>query len=275
MMQSKHAGATRHWVLAWAISTLVLGLVAEVRAEAISYSLTLCEDLDVLRDPMNKTLAMNAAWKPQHTLMLERTYPYLELRNTSETASITQFSMSIGDLSKNYDWATMIEASPGVTFSLITPDNLAGGARSDTLLIDLSGLDPGEFVRFRVGLSDDNPAASAIQDFRQILFDLNGNDASNNAVVTVDFESSLGQKSLEQQLPNFTTGGMNTAMDMSFPHQYHMDMIMPFTITDQGTIPDEPGGGTQVPEPGSVVLLATGLLGLAWLRSARRRRQQR
>src|SRR5262245_13218588 len=97
--------------------SLFISCARQAPAAAISYSLTLCESEAVLEDPNNTVLQENAAWKPQHQLMLDRTTPYLELRNTSAEASISQLSLSIGDLSKNFDLAKLVEASPGVSFS--------------------------------------------------------------------------------------------------------------------------------------------------------------
>ena len=67
------------------------------RAGTIAYSMTLCEDLGVMLQPNNQILAQNAAMKSQHVLMVERTNPYIELRNTgTENAQITHLTMSIG-----------------------------------------------------------------------------------------------------------------------------------------------------------------------------------
>jgi hypothetical protein len=193
-----------------------------------------------------------------------------------------QLSLSVGDLSKNFDWGKLVEASPGVTFSLATADGISGGATTDTLVINFSGFTPGSFVRFRTGISADDPGASMIHDYRMTLFELDGDDdTSANSTVSVKFESDAGEETLEQQMPNFAMGGMSTSTTMAFPDHY-MDSVMPFTLEGQGTIggedpedpedPEEPEPTPEVPEPGSFVLLATGLLGLATWRIKRRRR---
>jgi hypothetical protein len=259
------------------MAALALACAARAEAAAISYSLTLCESLEVLRDPMNKRLAMNVAWKPQHSLMLDRTMPYFELRNTAEEADITQLSISIGDANKNFDWGKLIEASPGVVFTLLTPDGINGGSNADTLLIDFQGLGPGKFVRFRSGLSAD-AAGGMIQDYRMTLFQLDGHDTTSNSLVSVKFDGDEGSETLAQKMPNFGMMGMSTSTSLAFPDHY-MDSVMPFTMTGQGTIggdddddedPDE--GPPEVPEPGSLALLATGVVGLAAWRIKLRRR---
>src|SRR4029078_273434 len=114
-----------------AAAIAVWGLLLTVdtaRASSISYAMTLCEDYGVLVQPDNAILAQYAAVKPQVTLLMERTMPYIQLNNTSDDdgAMLTQFTMSIGDTTKNYDWGKLITASPGVTFSLQSPDAVAG-----------------------------------------------------------------------------------------------------------------------------------------------------
>jgi hypothetical protein len=267
-----HTTTSKNLRRATAILAIALVSLAARSATAatISYSLMMCEDLGVLKDPMNKTLMMNAAWKPQHTLMLGRTMPYLELRNTSEEGELTQLSLSIGDTAKNFDWAQLIESSPGVTFSLVTPDAVAGSAKSDTLVINFIGLGPDEFVRFRTGLSPDIAGGSMISDYRMTFFEIDGGaDTSGNSLVKVQFNTSGGPQVLEKQMPNFAFG-MPTSTSLAFKGQY-MDMIMPFTLTDEGEDnPDEPA----IPEPGTLVLLGIGMLGLTARRLGLCRRTQ-
>lgn len=247
---------------------LALGAIPAARGETVSYSLTLCENLDVLKDPTNETLMANVSKQTQHTLMMQRTTPYFELRNTSEEALLTQFSMTIGDTAKNFDWASLIEASPGVSFTLETVDSAMGGLKSDLLTIKFSDFGAGDFVRFRMGLSADDPGAPFVQDYRTILFGLNGNDPSDNSIVTVDFASGQATEQLVDQLPNFSMNGKTTATNMSFPAGPCFDHVIPFLFDADGTI--EPDPGPPVPEPGSLVLLGLGMLGLVGWRIRRK-----
>jgi PEP-CTERM motif len=252
----------KSWFRFACVMTLVLlAMVSAAQASSISYSLTLCEDLNVLKNPTNPNVLRTAAWQSQHTLMLARTNPYIELKNTSAVsggAQITSFSFTVGNTANNFDWAQLIQASPGVNFTLHSPDNIVGGAKSDVLSISFTGLVPGDFVRFRTGLSPDNPAGLPILDFRQIFFHMNDmNLPGSNSVASVTFNSALGTNTLTQTLPNFAVGdGDETATNLVPADLYGEDMVIPFTITGQGNqMP-------VVPEPSSLAMLAAGLMGL-------------
>lgn len=263
--RSNHRGLATLGVL------LMLGWAAAgtSRAESISYSLLFCENLDVLKDPTNQTLIKNVSKQSQHSLMMQRTTPYFELRNTSEAALLTEFSMTIGDTAKNFDWASLIEASPGVSFTLETVDSVMGGLKADLLTIKFTSFETGDFVRFRMGLSDDDPGAPFVQDYRTILLGLNESDPTDNAIVTVDFTSGQASEQLVNQLPNVSMNGKSTAVNMAFPSGPCFDHVVPFNFDADGTIDPDPG--PPVPEPGSMVLLGLGMLGLVGWRIRRKR----
>jgi len=253
-------------------AALLASFVSTASASAISYALSFSENLDVLKNPGNATLAQNQAYRSQHTMALQRTTPYFELRNTSAEAEITQFNISIGDLSKNYDFGKMIEASPGVSYSLAVGDELLNGVGTDNLLINFTGLGPGEFVRFRVGLATDDPLGRLIQDYREVLFQSHGSGPDNNATAQVSFANSGGQTGqLSQQLSHFNFSALSQTVPLA-SNGCIVDPIQSYLVIGDGFLdpltdpedPTDPGEGPQVPEPASVVLLAVGLAGVCW-----------
>jgi hypothetical protein len=233
-------------------------------AATLSYSITLSESQPVLDNPTNKSVAHMEAWIPQHSLMLKRTMPYVELLNTSEEGEITQFMMTIGDESKNFDWLKIIETSPGVTVTLQSPDMVMDQLRTDVLKLDFSGLTPGKFVRFRTLLAPDDKNLSPIVDYRTTLFQLNGAGTSNNSAITVSYDTPTGPTSQTDMLPDFVNP-MPTVTSLRFRTHY-MDNVMPYTAQFSTTAPP-------IPEPASVVLLGIGLASLIAWRLTKRGRE--
>jgi hypothetical protein len=248
-----------------ALAALWLGMsAAPSRADTVSYSMMFAENLAVLRNPTNSNLQTLAATNTQHGLMLARTSPFIELKNTSDTSPITSLSMTVGNTARNFDWAKMVEASPGVTFSLQSPDALYGLAQSDLLIINFTNFDPGDFVRFRVGLSPDAVGANPIVDYRTTFFTLNGTDTTNNSIVSVTYQTANGPMTATNVMPNYTIDG-HSPTSMTFPCNFGQDTVTPFGMNGSG-------GDVPVPEPAGVGLAALGLAGMLAWRASRRRR---
>lgn len=244
---------------------------AAALADPLSYTVNICENLTVLEHPGNRAATIIEGSKPLSTLLLERTTPYVELRNTSTDGSLlTQFKMTIGNTADNFDWASLIHASPGVNFSLASPDATTGNIKSDVLTINFSGFAPGDSVVFRVGLSPNSSQNLALLDYRTVLFHVNGgSDTSGNSLTSATFQNSSGDAATlgPNPLENYFDP-LPTATSLASVLGNHADSVVPFPLAASGNFPPP---STQVPEPDSIVLLAAGLLALTAWKLGRRR----
>jgi len=144
---------------------LMLGLASELQGDVIGYRLTYRGDLI---DDTN--------WAP------------LELQNLSAPGiQIESLLLTVGDAANhNWDQVVTLAASP-LSATLIAPDELDDGVRSDVIQYSFGGFEAGEFFRFRADV-DPDPSSNVILDFRSVLFN---NGALPNAVVTVQFSNGF------------------------------------------------------------------------------------
>ena len=66
-----------------------------------------------------------------------------------------------------------IEGLRRIAARVSIPCTVMGGIKADVLTIKFTNFEAGDFVRVRMGLSDDDPGAPFVQDYRTILFGLN------------------------------------------------------------------------------------------------------
>ncbi len=231
----------------------------------VSYSLGISENLSVLKNPNDMHAQMMAAWTTPTQLAMERNRPYLLLENTStvdnggdDNASLTSFTMTIGDTTQNFDWARIVSTSPGVTVSLATPDTLENHAKSDSITYNFTGLTPGKQVIFQIDIDPDVISAHPLTDYRQVLFKLNGgaNPSGNSATSGVfqDLSLPVGQQtqSVGPTLWENPVDPKPTVFGMQFVSRYMADHVTSFST----------GNISTVPEPSSFVLAGLAAVGL-------------
>lgn len=128
--------------------------------------------------------------------------PQFDLQNNSDPGVLlTGFKITIGDTSYNYDYVRDEQATPGVGFTLVTPDRAIGGVRSNMVEYNFTGFTPTRSFSFEANIDPD--VGTATTNFRQILFN---NGAAPNAQATFTF--SVGAP-ITITLPDGPTGQLS------------------------------------------------------------------
>lgn len=160
------------------------------------------------------------------------------LLNTSTSATITNITMTMGDLRYNFDYAAEQTYTVGSgTFTLITPDTGDGGVRDTRIEMTTGGFEPTEQFRFS-GDIDLTGSGDTIEDARTILFN-NGDAANSTFRVT------------------FSDGN---ALQLTFPDG---EVNAPTYTFSQSAV---------VPAPNSLMVGMMGLSGIGWHLVRRRRK---
>lgn len=232
--------------------------------------------------PATDVMAMKTLmWDLPASRRAARNMPYVCLTNESDTASITQFKMTIGDDQFNFGnsvlgaYAKLGKDTPGFALSSSVED---GG---DTLLVNFlnGGIAPGQTVNFQIDIDVDAAYADAFfvhPDYRTVLFDMNGDNyyqsagivhdesSDDNANVWIKFEMSgmspvtVGPAAFEDpSVVDGSAGYVNSRM----AHYGDSDPVRSFVLS----------GGSFIPEPGGLVLGMVAMIGLAITRRRSRR----
>lgn len=142
------------WWGAWLFAAFALTGSAQAAATSLAFTITISGDVNV---------------------------PFITVRNDSKLAQISRFEMTIGNRAKSFDSASGISAPPGGSVLLESPDGVDQGTRSQKLVLQLSGFDPGE--SFSMYVDVDAAAANTGENYRTTFFN---NGAEPESVVTVE-----------------------------------------------------------------------------------------
>ena len=161
--------------------------------------------------------------------------PDFRLTNTSDTASITAFSLTIGDNNFHYDFvrsqSAFNDTGAALSFTLNNPDFTNDHVGDGLIDYVFFGFDPGDTFQFEADV--DPHVGNIVQDYRNILFP--------NALVTVSFSDG---NSLSQSLAPADTGLAGYRFDQTLH-------------TSQPPRPQ-----SDLPEPSTLALFGLGLAGL-------------
>lgn len=256
-------------LIAFCGALLLLGLVGAASSQAamIGYTARISESLQVLKNPGNSNIAAMAALQSQLQLMTDRNMPFIELTNTAVESEITTLSVTIGDTNFVFDFAKLVEASPGVTVSVTQGDTLSGGVKTPELKLAFTGLTPGKFVRFRTDIDPVAGNQNQLVDYRQVMFDLNGGDDSDNSEVAVTFAAQgFLDTTLTGPLEDFALASP-TQLALSCRTPVSTETVTSFTLSQTGT--------QLVPEPSGIALAGLGGAGALCLIFRRRAKPAR
>jgi hypothetical protein len=234
-------------------------LVPTAQAGPVNFELRISESAALVANPGNVQLSAQAANSTQHELLMARDMPYMQLMNTSPpgTDQIVRFSITVGDLFTNvhhYDWIKVVDASPGLTWAIVMPDGDNGGVRTDAIDVLFTGFTTGKFFRFQTDIDNDVGNTDMFTDYRTVLFDMNGSNVTDNALVTVQFQQSPGlplavASDFLPDYPFLEPTNVGIQFGPCGP-----DAVKTFTAA---------GSAFVIPEPGTIGLMILGLVAVA------------
>lgn len=228
---------------------------AQAAFSNIGFSLNLSSKEMVLENPGDMMVMKYSAWDTPTQRIADRNLPFLELTNDSTSeAPITEFNMTIGDTRFNFsdvyfgDFIKLGDSTPGFNLQSSTEN---GNLPGDLLRVQIQngGLMPGETVRFRVDIDVDPgfPDLFPHQDYRLVFFQMNGNDPSNNSIITSIFADGAMTGSVSAQLDDFPSQN----------DDFFNNNIRPYSIMEGIDVFHV---GAQIPEPSGIALLTIGTL---------------
>ena len=134
--------------------------------------------------------------------------PTFALTNTSTRAAIESFDFTIGDVTRNFDAVTLLEAPAGGTSALLFGSATQGGSsatggRTDNFTIGFTGFAPGLTSRFTTDVDRDD--VNSLENYRVRFFN---NGEAPNSVITVLYDTgsilTLALPDQTTQLTSFT-----------------------------------------------------------------------
>ena len=177
--------------------------------------------------------------------------PRIQVTNLSDTASIVEFAVTLNRDGFEFDYAKALGSTGNVDPSLLDPEELQGGQRSDSVQYGFASFDPAGTFTFKTDV--DPVGQNKRVDYRSALFDFGGGDPSENATLFVRFNDG---SSLTGTLPT---------------HDPASDGSSTFTQTRSTPSTPPPPMPTPIPLP-PVVWGGLGMLAMSGLFGAARRR---
>lgn len=253
-----------------AIAAVAIGFTGPAPAEAQTFDFLISFSEPMLAahgTAMEDQVGHYEGWDSAIARIRKRNMPFIEVTNTSNTVTMTQFTMSIGKSVYNFSdlvlesFAKLGTTTPGIAITSSAPDPDGAGplTAGDLLVVDFtSGLGPNETVRFQVDIDVDpgNPSLYQFPDYRTVFFDVNSavNDTSNNSTLKASYSNGVTITSVLPDFEQDSTVYLNGGPLRSYNE---MDMTEMFELTGE------------VPEPAAGLLVLASVAGLCGVRKRR------
>ena len=277
------------YILLAAIAALCIATQAKADDPVVAYNFYATESLSVALARANldtaiadgdaaaitaaqKQLALakaNAAKATPFQLAVARNMPFVLLENTSTTADLTNFTLTLNDPTQTFAWAHVITSASAVIPDVVTPS----GGPNQSVNLDFQNflLAPGDHVVLQLNLDPIDPLGDKFADYREVFFHLDSSaNTDENAMTKASFFDSATNTTAD--LPYFTwpnqdypPGIGNPIYGLQFPSKPHGDHVMGFPTGDSMSQP--------VPEPGTLILAGLSALGLVIFQRQRRGRR--
>ncbi len=218
------------FALAALLTTFSLSARTATATPIVGYSLQVSEGVVPSGGPLLASAQLLAA----------RDTPLFTFVNTSSEASITNFAITIGDLSYNFDAVTFNALATGPQVTSFAPDGGQGGAHANAATLNFANFTPSSAFQFRTDIDPDN--GNFLANFRQVF------GSSTPAQVTVKFSDG-------SVLTNIMS-----AVGLSY--QCAGQLALPQVSQQQNAL---------VPEPDGLTLAMLGAVALGLLAGWRRR----
>ncbi len=157
-----------------------------------SYRLSIATTEGLVDDPDDDLAVLEAIWRTPSDVLISRRNPVVKLENISpDEFNLLSFIIDINNADFVFDAMAILDAPTGVGPLVTAPSDMVhASSTSSTLEFDFSDrpLAPGESITFIVEIESAPGTAVVEADFREILWDKNGNVRSDNALLSASFD---------------------------------------------------------------------------------------
>lgn len=249
-----------HMALAAALAAAWLAIdPPTLRAATVSYTFSVCSDYSLLMNPQSSSTQSQVSQKSSAVVGTANNNPVIKITNTSATADISEFKMTLTDADSVFNALKLLQAPIGATPAAPFTSSIWGGSTKTIDIVLPTALAPNQSMTFAVNLGPLGgfPNVNWQPGYENIFFQqpITPNTNANLSVTYFDPSSPVNSQTVTNQLP--AIGAMDPLVTVTSA----------CCNTPATTVFMTEFGGTAVPEPSSMALVALGCVSMvvpAW-----------